>query len=406
MKRVGILGATGSIGSQTLAVLEAFPDRYRVAALSAHRNMALLARQIQQFSPEAVAVGSEQKARELETLLAEQCVLERPEILIGEPGLLHLVSLPDVDVLVIGLVGFAGLMPTLKALEAGKRVLTANKETFVVAGHLVQPYLSRIVPLDSEHSAVFQCLQGCRDPQREVRTLYLTASGGPFRETPPDQLTHVTPEAALRHPNWTMGEKVTIDSATMMNKGFEIIEAHHLFGLPIERIEVVVHPQSIVHSAVAFTDGSVLAQMGQPDMRVPIQYGLSYPARWPEVSESVHLDLTRMGTLTFQPADENRFPALRLARWAGETGGTLPVVLNACDELAVEAFLHGQLGFTQIPESIEAVMRQHMPDWEGMPSLSRIIETDAWARDMFRIRLPEIARRTPVSSAGAPFTES
>jgi 1-deoxy-D-xylulose-5-phosphate reductoisomerase len=330
-----------------------------------------------------VVVGSQEGALALKTRLSEAPHAIMPEILVGEEGLNSLAADADADTVVVGLVGFIGLEPTLKALEAGKQVLTANKETFVVAGHLVQPYLHQIIPLDSEHSAIYQCLQGSVKPAQEVRRLYLTASGGPFRQFTKTELENVTVAQALNHPNWTMGEKVTIDSATMMNKGLEIIEAHHLFGVSLDKIEVVIHPESIVHSAVAFVDGSVIAQMGQPDMRVPLQYGLTAPERWSTGFESLHLDLTTMGTLQFFPADPHRFPCLRLARQAAEIGGTMTVVLNAADEMAVHAFLSNSIPFTAIAERIERLMQLHQDDLVQTPSLDEIVSADAWARSMF-----------------------
>lgn len=380
MKHVGILGSTGSIGSQAIAVLRQFPERFRVPALAAGSNIHRLVEQIREFAPEVVAVSTPERREELKARLKEQNPPFMPEILAGSEGLVSLATWPGLDTLVIGVVGFIGLLPTLKALECGKRVLTANKETFVAAGHLVEPSLSQIIPLDSEHSAIFQCLQGTLNRDKEVKKLYLTASGGPFREWTASQLQHVTVEEALNHPNWSMGEKVTVDSATMMNKGLELIEAHHLFGLPLERIEIVVHPQSIIHSAVAFVDGSILAQMGQPDMRVPLQYGLTCPERWPMPFADAHLDLAQLGSLQFSQADPERFPCLQLARWAAETGGTMPVVLNAADEVAVNAFLQKALPFHEIPRFIETIMQQHLPEWEPCPDLERIVHWDAQTR--------------------------
>jgi 1-deoxy-D-xylulose-5-phosphate reductoisomerase len=387
MKRIGILGSTGSIGVQTLDVIRQFPDQFQVVALSAGNNLERLADQIQAFSPEIVSVGSEENIEPLRQRLRDRNIAHSPQILAGEEGLMTLAAYSAVESLIVGLVGFVGLLPTLKALETGKQVLTANKETFVTAGHLVQPYISQIVPLDSEHSAIFQCLQGAQHP-KEVSRIYLTASGGPFRDYALADLAHVSVEQALSHPNWLMGEKVTIDSATMMNKGLETLEAHFLFGLPMEKIDIVVHPQSIVHSAVAFVDGSILAQLGQPDMRLPIQYGLTYPERWTTTDEALHLDLATLGSLQFLPVDMERFPCLKLARWAADKGGTLPVVLNAADEMAVQAFLQHQISFLEIPRLIERAMQQHEQKWEAFPNLESIINTDAWTRTLCRSLLP------------------
>ena len=391
MKQIAVLGSTGSIGTQTLDVIRQFPDLFRIRALSAGHNIELLSRQIAEFAPEAVCVASAQTAEDLKSTLSHHAI-SCPEIVWGDERLARMAGLTPADTVVIGVVGFSGLLPTLEALQAGKKVLTANKETFVTAGHLVAPYLSQIIPLDSEHSAIFQCLQGQSSQQNNIRAksvykLYLTASGGPFRNHTTGQLAHVSVAEALNHPNWSMGPRVTIDSATMMNKGLEIIEAHHLFGTPLNDIEVVIHPQSIVHSAVGFQDGSMIAQLGLPDMRVPIQYGLSYPDRWPTPYPELHANLATLGALEFAPADPERFPCLRLARWAAETGGTLPVVLNAADELAVQAFLSEKIRFTDIPRHVERFMTQHMPEWESTPSLQQIIALDREIRNAFEIRM-------------------
>lgn len=378
MKHIVILGSTGSIGTQTLDVLGAFPDAFNVVGLSAGSNMALLAQQVVTTQPSVVCVGTSDHAATLAALLAQHEYRQPPEILVGEEGLCTLAACPEAETVVVGLVGFTGLPPTLAALQAGKQVLTANKETFVVAGPLVKPYLSQIIPLDSEHNAIFQCLQGAQ--RSEVRKIFLTASGGPFREMPLDQLADVTPEQALRHPTWTMGDKVTIDCATMMNKGLEVIEAHYLFAQPLDNIAVVIHPQSMIHSAVAFVDGSILAQMGCPDMRIPLQYGLTYPKRWPTPFAQLHLDLTQLGSLEFLPVDAVRYPCMRLARWAAEIGGTLPVVLNAADEMAVQAFIRGAIRFTDIPRLIEQIMQTHLPEVMSSPTLAEITQVNCWTR--------------------------
>ncbi|MCA9799012.1 MAG: 1-deoxy-D-xylulose-5-phosphate reductoisomerase [Cyanobacteria bacterium HKST-UBA04] len=399
-KRVAVLGSTGSIGRQALDVLSRWPDRFEVVALTCHSNTDGFARQLAQVKPRWAVAGSDDHYNRLQSLTAKHD--NQPHWLLGEAGLETLCGVADIDIVIVGIVGYAGLKPTLKALQTGKRVLTANKETFVVAGHLVAPYLSQIVPLDSEHSAIFQCLQSCWSADNEVKTIYITASGGPFWNTPLEQLREVTVEAALNHPTWQMGPKVTIDSATMMNKGFECIEASVLFNMPLSRIEPVIHPQSIVHSAVAFKDGALLAQMGQPDMRVPIQYGLSYPTRWAldeDNQEQVHLDLTRLSQLTFYPADDNRFPCLRLAKWAGEEGGGLPVVLNAADEVAVELFLAHQLPFTAIAPLIEQVMCNFPAHDYPSPSLETIMEIDAWARRQALSLARQLGGTLPVQAA-------
>ena len=393
-KRVIVLGATGSIGQQALSVLSNWPDRFEVVGLSCYQSVDSFAQQIKALQPKWVATGSEAHLSQLQNTLDSQAIAAST-FFVGESGLASLCELEDVDIVINGISGFAGLHPTLAALKAGKRLLTANKETFVTAGHLVAPYMSQIVPLDSEHSAIFQCLQGCWSADNEVESIYLTASGGPFWNTPLEQMKDITVEAALKHPTWQMGQRITIDSATMMNKGLECIEAHHLFNCGLDQIKPVIHPQSIVHSAVSFKDGAILAQMGQPDMRVPIQYGLSYPTRWPlepieNSYQPVQLDLTQLSQLTFYPADTERFPCLKLAQWAGDVGGSLPVVLNAADEIAVERFLSGKISFLDIPKLIEAVMNEHMNDFEEAPEYQIILSIDAWARSRSStISLPE-----------------
>jgi 1-deoxy-D-xylulose-5-phosphate reductoisomerase len=372
VKGLAILGSTGSVGRQALEVARAFPDRLRVVGLAAGRNVALLAEQVREFRPAVVATVG---ARELEAVLAPA---ERPVILEGEEGLLRVAAWPEVDIVLVAVTGVAGLLPTLAALKAGKEVALANKETLVAGGELVTALAGRagrlLRPVDSEHSAIWQCLQGSR--WEEVRELVLTASGGPFRTYSRTTLAGVTPEEALRHPNWRMGPKITVDSATLMNKGLEIIEAHWLFGIDYDRIRVVIHPQSIVHSLVVFRDGAVLAQLGVPDMRLPIQYALSYPERWGPLCEAP--DLVALGALTFEAPDEERFPALRLARDAGKTGGTLPAVLNAANEVAVAAFLGRRLPFTGIAEVVARVMDRHHT--VSHPTLEDIMAADGWAR--------------------------
>jgi len=378
MKTIAVLGSTGSIGTQTLQVIQSFPDQFRVVGLAAGNNMALLAEQIMRFQPQSVSVSSSEKVAELQFFLPGAAL---PKILVGGEGLTELAQDSASTCVVIGLSGFTGVLPTLKALESGKQVLTANKETFVTAGHLIQAYLHQIIPLDSEHSAIFQCLQGCEKPKTEIDKLTLTASGGPFLTMPLNQLGSVTVAQALRHPNWSMGSKVTIDSATMMNKGLERIEATMLFGVDLDQVELVIHPQSIVHSAVSFCDGSMLAQLGLPDMRIPIQYGLTYPERWP--TSSRHLDLTACRQLDFMTPEPERFPCLALAEEAARQGGSMRVVLNAADEVAVEAFIQGQISFTDIPNMIDHAMSRH--EKITNPSLAEIIEVDKITRQNFTV---------------------
>jgi 1-deoxy-D-xylulose-5-phosphate reductoisomerase len=348
---IAILGSTGSIGRSSLDVIEALPDRFRVTYLTAHRNIEILTEQVRRFKPLAVVVSDPDLAGEL-----RKRVNGTTEVLCGREALMDVVARPDVDIVISALVGFAGLHPTLRAIEAGKDIALANKETLVVGGELVMEKVRqnnvRLLPVDSEHSAILQCLQG--EDIQSVSRLILTASGGPFLNTPREEMHAITPARALKHPTWTMGSKITIDSATLMNKGLEVIEAHWLFGLPAERIEVIVHPQSIIHSMVEFVDGSVKAQLGIPDMKLPIQYALTYPERPPSAFQRV--DFAALGRLTFQGPDLERFPCLSLAFRAMREGGTTPAVLNAANETAVQLFLEGRIGFTAIPALIAHAM--------------------------------------------------
>ena len=349
---LAVLGATGSVGTQTLEVAAHFPDRFDVRVLTAGRNADLLAEQARTHRPQCVVIGDEDAAGRL-----RREVPGGIDVLTGPDGLCAAARMSGTDVVVGAVVGFAGLAPVLAALEAGKTVALANKETLVAGGALVRRKLEknggRLLPVDSEHSALFQCLLG--EDLGAVEELILTASGGPFRERPPATLADVTPEEALDHPNWDMGAKITIDSATMMNKGLEVIEAHWLFGLPTERLGVVVHPQSVVHSMVAFHDGTLKAQLGTPDMKGPIQYALSYPARWP-APDHERLDWTQASRLDFAPPDREAFPCLHLAFDALREGGTAPAVLNAANEAAVRHFLDREIGFTDIPRRVEAAV--------------------------------------------------
>ncbi|PLX83953.1 MAG: 1-deoxy-D-xylulose-5-phosphate reductoisomerase [Desulfuromonas sp.] len=374
MRRLAILGSTGSIGVSTLEVVASFADRFRVHALTAGRNLDLLVEQIQRYDPLMVAVPSEEDA----IRLAERLGSRRPQVLHGVPGLIACAASNDADIVVSAIVGAAGLEPTLAAIEAGKDVALANKETLVVAGQLVMERVARqrcrLFPVDSEHSAIFQALEGHR--KEDVRRLILTASGGPFRCHPVEDLVRVQPEQALSHPNWSMGRKITIDSATMMNKGLEVIEAHWLFDLPAERISVQIHPESIVHSMVEYVDGAVIAQLGIPDMKAPIAYALSYPERIP--LDLPPLDLCRLGALHFAEPDLNRFPCLEIAYSALRCGGTAPAAMNAANEVAVEAFLDQRIGFMDIADIIKRVLDVHQP--RSADNLDHILEVDAWAR--------------------------
>jgi len=374
-KQIAIVGATGSIGRQALDVVRHHPDALRVVALAGGRRVEPMLAQVTE-SVSHVVMDQPEAARALrEALIARG----RGDVTVaaGPDALVELVTRPDVDLVLMAMVGARALVPTLAALEAGKDVALATKEVLVAGGPLVMNAAkrgrARLLPVDSEHSAIFQCLQG--EAPKAVARLILTASGGPFRDTPLEELQRVTPEQALRHPTWRMGAKVTIDSATLMNKGLEVIEAHWLFGVPLERIDVVVHPQSIVHSCVELVDGSILAHLGPTDMRIPIQYALLYPERAP--SPVRRLSLADVGSLTFHAPDRTRFPALDLAYAAARTGGTMPAVLNAANEVAVELFLQGRIGFTDIPRLVEAVMDDHEPQ---EAELTAILEADGWAR--------------------------
>ena len=375
MKKLSILGSTGSIGVNSLDVVSQNNMQCCVVGLAAGRNIDLLKIQIEQFRPLVAAVMDETHAVRLKKLLSPDC---RTEILWGPEGYREVARVPEAEMVISAMVGSAGLVPTLEALDAGKHIALANKETLVTAGHLIiekaREKNVRILPVDSEHSAVFQCLSGQRE--QDVRRIILTASGGPFRTFSRAQLDQVTPADALKHPNWEMGRKITIDSASMMNKGLEIIEAKWLFGLDIDRIDVLVHPQSVIHSMVEFVDGSVMAQLGIPDMRIPIAYALSFPSRMP--NHGVFLDFLRATPLEFFEPDPGRFPCLKLAIDAGRAGGTLPVVLNGANEIAVEAFLQEKIKFTQLPVVISEALSRHR--WLSSPGLEEILEADRWSR--------------------------
>jgi len=375
MKSLALLGSTGSIGTSTLNIVRQFPDRFAIKTLTAKRNVQLLADQIQAFGPEMVAVYDHKAAEALQSLLPPS---HGVEILHGPEGYRSAAVWTGVDMTIGAMVGAAGLAPILAAISAGKDVALANKETLVMAGALViaavKEKRTRLLPIDSEHSAIFQCLQGQR--RQELEKILLTASGGPFLDCPAADFDRITPDRALRHPNWEMGAKITIDSATLMNKGLEVIEAKWLFDLSADQIEVIVHPQSIVHSMVAFCDGSILAQMGIPDMQQAISYALSYPERLP--LEQPLPRLAEMGGLTFRQPDFRRFPCLGLAFDACRQGGTMPAVLNAANEVAVAAFLSKKIRFTGIAAVVDATMNVH--NLIKDPALAEILDADAWAR--------------------------
>jgi 1-deoxy-D-xylulose-5-phosphate reductoisomerase len=384
VKKLGILGSTGSIGVSTLDIVAAFPDQFEVVTLTAGNNLARLEEQIRRFRPKIVAVISPEGAQELRSRLGSQA----PQILSGVEGLVACACQQEIDMVVSAIVGAAGLIPTMAAIEAGKDVALANKETLVTAGSLVTEAVARhgvrLFPVDSEHSAIFQSLEGHR--MNDVRRLILTASGGPFRNSQLSEMRNVTPADALAHPNWSMGRKISIDSATMMNKGLEVIEARWLFDVPADRIAVHIHPQSIVHSLVEYIDGAVIAQLGIPDMKTPIAYALSHPNRLP--LELPALDLCSMRNLTFDEPDLERFPCLALAYEALAMGGTAPAVLNAANEVAVDAFLHEQIAFLDIATVIRTTLKGH--EVRPLEQIDEVLRADLWGRKEAR-RLIDIA---------------
>lgn len=375
MKQIALLGSTGSIGTSTLDVVRQHPEEFSVVAMAAGTNVEVLARQVETFRPELVSVGNEQVASALRDRLGGRI---KPEIVHGREGLELVASHSDADVVITAVVGSVGVAPTLAAIEAGKTIGLANKETLVSAGSIVMKAAREkgvsIIPVDSEHSALFQCMQGER--RSDVSRIILTASGGSFRHLSRDELKSVTVKEALAHPNWSMGAKITIDSATMMNKGFEVIEAHWLFDMPYEHIDCLLHAESIIHSMVEYKDRAVMAQLGTPDMKVPIQYALSYPGRMPLSSEP--LDLAKIGTLHFAAMDFHRYPLLQLAYECGEAGGTYTAVLNAANEVAVDLFLKGKIGFL----GIETIVKRTCDAHKGVenPTLEEIFAADQWAR--------------------------
>ena len=372
MKNVVLLGSTGSIGTSTVKVVEDLPERFRLIGLAAGNNVELLREQSRKHRPQAVSISDPKKVSELQGALGSTPVHS------GADGLLKLATMPEADIVLIAIVGTAGLQPALAAIRAGKDIAVASKEILVMAGEIVmneaRQHGVKVLAVDSEHSAIFQCLDG--KPPSSVRKLWLTASGGPFRTTPKEDFANITVERALKHPSWVMGRKITIDSATLFNKGLEMIEARWLFDIEMPRVGVVVHPQSVVHSMVEFVDGSMIAQLSTPDMCLPIQYALTYPER--AASDRVQTSLAKYGSLTFEEPDTDRFPALNLARRAGEIGGTLPAVLNAANEVAVEAFVNRRLSFLGITETVRRTMDSHLV--VEHPTLEQILAADAWAR--------------------------
>lgn len=375
MKKISILGSTGSIGTQTLDVIAMHPDSFEVDGLAAGTNTALLLEQVRQFNPRRVSVATPELADEIRPFLPSGI-----ELYSGQEGLIQVAAGGDAEMVVTAVMGSVGLESTLAAIEAGKHIGLANKETLVTAGHLVTELANRkgvkLLPVDSEHSAIFQCLNG--ENLADIACITLTASGGSFRDYTRDQLKNVTVEDALQHPNWSMGAKITIDSATMVNKGLEVIEAHWLFGLPYEQVNVILHPESIIHSYVEFRDSSIIAQLGNPDMRVPIQYALTYPERWE--SPAQRLSLAEMGRLTFREMDYERFPALKLAMECGKIGGTATTAFNAANEIAVARFLRHEIPFLRIEEIINEVLQRHVND--SYPDLEQIKHCDRKVREL------------------------
>jgi 1-deoxy-D-xylulose-5-phosphate reductoisomerase len=380
VKAITLLGSTGSIGTQTLDIVEHHPDRFRIVGLAAGSNVEMLAQQVRQFRPEIVAIGNESKLAELKDALSS--LDYNPIIVAGAQGTIEVASYGDAESVVTGIVGCAGLLPTIAAIKAGKDIALANKETLIAGGPVVLPlveeYGVKLLPADSEHSAIFQCLQGV--PPGGLRRIILTASGGAFRDLPAEKLASVTIADALKHPNWSMGQKITIDSATLMNKGLEVIEAHYLFGVDYDDIDIVVHPQSIIHSLIELQDTSVLAQLGWPDMRLPLLYALSWPDRI--ATDWKKFDLVTAGDLTFRAPDRVKYPCIDLAYAAGRAGGSMPAVLNGANEQAVALFLDEKIHFLDIPKVIEKVCDKHRNDFTATPSLDDILAADIWARKM------------------------
>jgi 1-deoxy-D-xylulose-5-phosphate reductoisomerase len=378
VKAITLLGSTGSIGTQTLDIVTHHPDRFRIVGLAAGRNIALLAEQIRQFKPEIVAIADATQMDELRAAIAD--VTPQPILVSGEAGVVEVAAYGDSQAVVTGIVGCAGLLPTIAAIKAGKDIALANKETLIAGGPVVLPLVEahgvKLLPADSEHSAIFQCLQGV--PEGGLRRIILTASGGAFRDWPVEKLAQVTVADALKHPNWSMGRKITVDSATLMNKGLEVIEAHYLFGLDYDHIDIVIHPQSIIHSLIEVQDTSVLAQLGWPDMRLPLLYALSWPDRIATNWEP--LDLVKSGDLTFRKPDHEKYPCMQLAYTVGRAGGCMPAIMNAANEQAVALFLDEKITFLEIPKVIEKVCDRFQSQNTSSPTLEDILAADDWAR--------------------------
>jgi len=397
VKAISLLGSTGSIGTQTLDIAAQYPDQFRIVGLAAGRNIDLLVQQIRQFQPEIVAIADVAKLPDLKDAIAD--LPSQPTLLAGQEGTIEVARWASADVVVTGIVGCAGLLPTIAAIKAGKDIALANKETLIAGGPVVLPLLEqygvKLLPADSEHSAIFQCLQGV--PAGGLRRILLTASGGAFRDWPVEKLASVTVADALKHPNWSMGRKITVDSATLMNKGLEVIEAHFLFGATYDQIAIVIHPQSIIHSLIELQDTSVLAQLGWPDMRLPLLYALSYPERIYTDWET--LDLVKAGDLTFREPDHQKYPCMDLAYAAGRAGGCMPAVLNAANEQAVAMFLDEQIHFLDIPRVIEQACDRYQAQNTADPTLEDILAADQWARQAV-LTAGQTLSAAPVISVG------
>lgn len=396
MKKISILGSTGSIGTQTLDIVNQYPEQFQVVGLATRSNVDLLATQVKQFRPEIVAICDKNKLGTLKDAIAS--LDYSPIILPGEEGVAEVARYGDAESVVTGIVGCAGLLPTIAAIEAGKDIALANKETLIAGGPVVLPLIEKhgvkLLPADSEHSAIFQCLQGV--PKEGLRRIILTASGGAFRDWPVEQLKYVTVQDALKHPNWSMGKKITVDSATLMNKGLEVIEAHFLFGIDYKNIDIVIHPQSIIHSLIELQDTSVLAQLGWPDMRLPLLYALSWPERIYTDWET--LDLVKAGSLTFREPDHDKYPCMQLAYSVGQAGGAMPAVLNAANEQAVALFLEEKIAFLDIPRVIEMTCDRFRDHNASSPSLNDILEADSWARKTVLIATEELGKKNKLMS--------
>jgi 1-deoxy-D-xylulose-5-phosphate reductoisomerase len=397
VKKITVLGSTGSIGTQTLDIATQYPDQFQVVGLAAGSNVEILTEQIRQFRPEIVAICDKTQFSALKEAVAS--LGYSPILLAGEEGVVEVARYGDAESVVTGIVGCAGLLPTIAAIEAGKDIALANKETLIAGGPVVLPLVEKhgvkLLPADSEHSAIFQCLQGV--PNGGLRRIILTASGGAFRDYPVEKLASVTVQDALKHPNWSMGKKITIDSATLMNKGLEVIEAHFLFGMDYDDIDIVIHPQSIIHSLIELQDTSVLAQLGWPDMRLPLLYALSWPDRIYTDWET--LDLVKAGSLTFREPDHQKYPCMQLAYAAGRAGGAMPAVLNAANEQAVALFLEEKIKFLDIPRTIETVCDRFTAHNKTTPTLEDIVEADRWARqEVLALTKSAMAYQLPVIS--------